>query len=102
MKVKQIDGSIITELYTDEAGRTWYICRREGGSMSLYCSKPGHGVHYVLYDTLDGKPPNARAREILDRIGRVVNEVNLLMGYAVRYALNAYTTTPEAKAPDAP
>jgi phytoene/squalene synthetase len=96
MKTEQIDGSVITELYTDEAGRTWYICRREGGSMSLYCSRSGHSVVYVIYDTLDGKPPNARAREIISRIGRVADEVNMLRDLAIDAACHALdTTTPE-------
>jgi hypothetical protein len=95
MNTEQIDGSTVTTLYTDSAGNTWHICHREGGSMSLYASKPGHGVHYVIYDTLDGKPPNARAREVISRIGRVADEVNQLRDLAIEDTANALTTTPE-------
>jgi HAMP domain-containing protein len=89
MNTEQIDGSIITELYTDEAGRTWHICRRKHGSMALYATRPDMIAQYIIYDTLDNQPPHAQAREMLDRIGRVADEVNRLRDLAIEDTANA-------------
>lgn len=74
-----IDGSIITDLHTDEDGYTWHICHREGGSMSLYATHPQSMVHHVIYDTLDNRPPNEKAQAILARLQETAGEITALL-----------------------
>jgi hypothetical protein len=79
MKKEEVDGSTAYRgLYTED-GLTWNIIVRSGGSVSLYATRPGESVHHVIYDTLDGAPPNATARAVMARLSEMAEGVNALL-----------------------
>lgn len=78
------DRPVITDLYTDTDGYTWHICHRSGGSLSLYATRPFDGIHYVVYDTLDGNPPGKRAQAILEHLDETAQVIGILLEAARR------------------
>lgn len=58
-------------LYTDEQGMTWNILQREGGSISLYGTRPEVMGHYVIHDTLDNKPPSPQAIKVINKLSQM-------------------------------
>lgn len=74
VKVTGYDG-----LYTDVDGRTWNILIREGGSISLYATCPGYSGHAVAYDTLDNKPPNPLAQQVIEHLSEMAEGINALL-----------------------
>jgi len=52
---------------TDEKGRTWWMMQREDGSVSVYYTRDGIGIHWVVYDDLDKHPEyDVKARAALE------------------------------------
>jgi hypothetical protein len=83
MKIEKVEGSTVyTGLFTDENGVTWNFLIRSGGSISLYGTRPGESVHHVIFDTLDGQPPNETAQKILTRLAETAQGINLLISAA--------------------
>lgn len=76
--VSTIDGSTITDLYT-ENNTTWHILQRDGGSVCLYCTHPGVSAHFVVYDTVDGAPPNAWAQSKIDDLANMHSAIGALL-----------------------
>ena len=62
------NGTTTAQLFTDEHGRTLHLLWRAGGSLCLYYLRPGAHCHFVLYDTLDNRPPTPDEQALLDRI----------------------------------
>jgi hypothetical protein len=53
--IETIEGATCYQnLFTDGDGRTWHVTKREGGTVSLYYTVPGIGVHSVMWDSADG------------------------------------------------
>jgi hypothetical protein len=81
MKKEVVDGSTVySNLFIDAEGITWNFLIRAGGSVSLYGTQPGEGVHHVVYDSLDGNPPNLRTRRIVHHLNEVADGIKWLTG----------------------
>lgn len=53
-----------TALITDSKQRTWHVMEREGGSVSIYYTKPDCQAHFVVWDELDMQDTPTRSAEI--------------------------------------
>lgn len=66
MKKEKVDDSICyQDIYTDGDDVTWNLLVRSDASVSVYGTKKGDAAHYVIHDTLDGKPPTDDAKAVL-------------------------------------
>lgn len=76
---EEVEGSTVyANLFTDDEGNAWNIIRRAGGSISLYATRAGDSVHYVIFDSLDGEPPSEAAQGIISRLREMAEGIALL------------------------
>ena len=62
-----------TKLFTDAQGRSWHILQREGGSVCLYYTLEWEPVHFVNWDSLDGKSLGEVDDEMKPILARIHN-----------------------------
>lgn len=81
MKKEIVDGSkVFSDIYTDEQDRTWHICCRDGGSVSLFATHPSiSSGHYVVWDSLDKQPPDEAAQFVIIELLDMAEGINLLL-----------------------
>jgi hypothetical protein len=73
IEIDNDNGAIyFTEIFHD-GGYTYNFTVREGGSITVYGTRPNWGMHAVVFDTLDNEPPKEFAKPIL---ARIVEEAN--------------------------
>lgn len=49
----------------DSKGREWHVFEREDGSITVYYTRKGEAVHYVVFDSLNASQPSVQPDDCL-------------------------------------
>jgi len=76
--IEQADGCTVVDLFTKDDA-TYHIMIRESTSVCLYLTRPGSGMHSIVYDSLDNKEPDQQTRQILRRLSWMRTAIDMLL-----------------------